>query len=222
MKNLIVIISVALGILLIIGYEEFGLDIGIGVKNQIVVGVLFLFTAIAFKVNFKAPKDNLSSKGSNMNAEDSELKKSKLEKLIENDPEIKKIDQEMRDLVDSQLPILLRIKKNRPDHWKIMVQKGLVPADLKDEDDDSIDFNNQPQSTEMNKNKILSVFLRFFFSGEMKTILFIAGVVFIFFLSPEGQPANRGEDGNGTWNLWVGVLIWGVMVVSYFLEDKMT
>ena len=61
-------------------------------------------------------------------------KKSKpatLQNLIDNDPELKKIDQEIKDLIDSQTPILLRIKKNRPDHWKIMVQKGLVPADLK-------------------------------------------------------------------------------------------
>jgi hypothetical protein len=54
-----------------------------------------------------------------------------LQNVIDNDPELKKIDQEIKDLIDSQTPILLRIKKNRPDHWKIMVQKGLVPADLK-------------------------------------------------------------------------------------------
>ena len=146
MKNLIVIISVALGILLIIGYEEFGLDIGIGVKNQIVVGVLFLITAIALKFNFKALKINLNTK-------DPELKKSKLEALIENDPEIKKIDQEMRDLVDSQLPILLRLKKEHPDLWKIAVEKGLVGPNLKDEDDDSVDESTiDPQKPEKNKS----------------------------------------------------------------------
>jgi hypothetical protein len=37
----------------------------------------------------------------------------------------------MRDLVDSQIPILLRMKKNNPDVWEKMVEKGLVPADLK-------------------------------------------------------------------------------------------
>jgi hypothetical protein len=71
--------------------------------------------------------------------------------LIEDDPEIQKLNQEMRDLVDSQIPILLRIKKNRPDHWKIMVQKGLVPADLKDED--SVDEStSDPQKQEKNKS----------------------------------------------------------------------
>jgi hypothetical protein len=54
-----------------------------------------------------------------------------LQKVIDNDPELKRLRQDMKDLIDSQIPILLRIKKNRPDHWKMMVQKGLVPADLK-------------------------------------------------------------------------------------------
>lgn len=54
-----------------------------------------------------------------------------LQNLIDADPELKQIDKDIKDLIDSQTPILLRIKKNRPDHWKIMVQKGLVPADLK-------------------------------------------------------------------------------------------
>ena len=132
MKNLFIIILVALGILLVIGYEELGLDIGIGAKNQIVIGVLFLISAIALKFNFKTLKIELNKKGL-------ELKKSKLEKLIENDPEIKKIDEEIRDLVDSQLPILLRLKKEHPDLWKLAVEKGLVGANLKDEDEDSND-----------------------------------------------------------------------------------
>jgi hypothetical protein len=132
MKNLFVIILVAMGLLLVFGYEELGLDIGIGAKNQIVIGVLFLISAIALKFNFKALKINLNTKGQ-------ELKKSKLEELIENDPEVKKIDQEIRDLVDSQLPILLRLKKEHPDLWKLAVEKGLVGANLMDEDEDSND-----------------------------------------------------------------------------------
>ena len=70
----------------------------------------------------------------------------------------------------------------------------------------------------MKKNKILSVFLRIFLSGEMQAILFIAGVVFIYFLSPEGQPANRGEDGKGTWNLWVGLVFWGLTGLSSYFQ----
>jgi hypothetical protein len=54
-----------------------------------------------------------------------------LQKVIDNDPQLKKIDQEIKDVIDSQLPILLRIKKNSPEDWKWMVEKGLVPADLK-------------------------------------------------------------------------------------------
>lgn len=54
-----------------------------------------------------------------------------LQKVIDNDPILKKLDKEMKDLVDSQIPILLRMKKNNPDVWEKMVEKGLVPADLK-------------------------------------------------------------------------------------------
>lgn len=140
MKNLFVIILVALGILLVIGYEEIGLDIGIGAKYQIVIGVLFLISAIALKFNFKALKIDLNKKGP-------ELKKSKLEKLIENDPEIKKIDQEIRDLVDSQLPILLRLKKDHPDLWKLAVEKGLVGANLEGEDLNDEKLNLGDKST---------------------------------------------------------------------------
>ena len=153
MKNLIVIILVALGILLIIGYEEFGLDIGIGVKNQIVVGVLFLINAIALKFNFKSLKVNLNTKNPKLNTKDSELKKSKLEKLIENDPEIKKIDRDIQNVIDSQVPYLLKVKKERPEDWAWMVKSGLVPQDLKDEDDDSIDESTiDPQKQEKNKS----------------------------------------------------------------------
>jgi hypothetical protein len=146
MKNFSLIILAALGILLIIGYEELGLDIGIGVKNQIVVGTVFLITAIALTFYFKAPKKNLNTKGPVLN-------KSKLEELIENDPEIKKLEQEMRDLVDSQLPILLRLKKNNPDLWKLAVEKGLVGANLENEDEESIDESaSDSQKQEDKKN----------------------------------------------------------------------
>jgi hypothetical protein len=73
----------------------------------------------------------------------------------------------------------------------------------------------------MKKNKILSVFLRIFLSGEMQAILFIAGVVFIYFLSPEGQPANRGEDGKGTWNLWTGLFLCLLSGGLMFFKDKL-
>jgi hypothetical protein len=53
-----------------------------------------------------------------------------LQKVIDNDPVLKKIDKEIRDLVDSQLPILLRLKKRNPDLWKLMVDKGLVGPNI--------------------------------------------------------------------------------------------
>jgi len=53
-----------------------------------------------------------------------------LQKVIDNDPELKKLDKEMKDLVDSQLPILLRMKKRNPELWKLMVDKGLVGPNI--------------------------------------------------------------------------------------------
>jgi hypothetical protein len=53
-----------------------------------------------------------------------------LQKVIDNDPILKKIDKEIKDLVDSQLPILLRLKKQHPDLWKLAVQKGLVGPNI--------------------------------------------------------------------------------------------
>lgn len=47
------------------------------------------------------------------------------------------------------------------------------------------------------------------------------GAIFVFFLSPEVDPLNKGENGNGSWDLWVGVLIWVVMVLLYFFKDKL-
>ena len=60
----------------------------------------------------------------------SKKKPQSLQKVIDNDPELKKIDKEMRDLVDSQLPILLRLKKQHPDLWKLAVEKGLVGPNI--------------------------------------------------------------------------------------------
>lgn len=53
-----------------------------------------------------------------------------LQKLIDNDPELKVLKKDMKDLIDSQLPILLRIKKRNPELWKLAVEKGLVGPNL--------------------------------------------------------------------------------------------
>lgn len=54
-----------------------------------------------------------------------------LQSVIDKDPVLKKLDKEIEDLRDKQIPILLRIKQNNPEDWKWMVEKGLVPANLK-------------------------------------------------------------------------------------------
>lgn len=67
-----------------------------------------------------------------------------------------------------------------------------------------------------------SIFFQLMVSTTMSYILLCVGAIFVFFLSPEGDPLNKGENGNGSWNLWVGVLIWVVMVLLYFFKDKLS
>lgn len=54
-----------------------------------------------------------------------------LQTIIDNDPVLKQLDKEFRDLTDEQIPILLRMKKRNPRVFQMLVDKGLVPADLK-------------------------------------------------------------------------------------------
>jgi hypothetical protein len=58
-------------------------------------------------------------------------KPEKIEKLINNDPVLKKLDGEIQALAGSFRPRLLDIKKNRPEDWKNLVDAGLVPKDYK-------------------------------------------------------------------------------------------
>ena len=123
MKNFSLIILAALGILLIIGYEELGLDIGIGVKNQIVVGTVFLITAIALTFYLKAPKKNLNTKGP-------VLKKSKLEKSIENDPVLAKLDEEMAEISKDFIPRIRKIRDENPERFKKIQDMGIIDKDF--------------------------------------------------------------------------------------------
>lgn len=54
----------------------------------------------------------------------------------------------------------------------------------------------------------------------MQWILFVVGAFFIYFMSPDGDPLNKGENGKGSWNLWTGLFFWGVIVVWFFLNKK--
>ena len=53
-----------------------------------------------------------------------------LQQAIDNDPELKKIDSEVKDLIGGLRPRLLKIKKERPERWEWLVQHNLVPKDL--------------------------------------------------------------------------------------------
>lgn len=54
-----------------------------------------------------------------------------LQQIVDNDPVLKKIDREIQNTIDSQVPYLLKIKKEKPEDWAWMVKAGLVPKDLK-------------------------------------------------------------------------------------------
>jgi hypothetical protein len=54
-----------------------------------------------------------------------------LQQIINSDPVLRKIDRDISDKMDSQIPYLLKIKKERPEDWDWMVKSGLVSNDLK-------------------------------------------------------------------------------------------
>lgn len=54
-----------------------------------------------------------------------------LQQLVDKDPVLKKIDREIQDTIDSSVPFLLNLKKEKPHVWDVLVKGGLVPNDLK-------------------------------------------------------------------------------------------
>jgi hypothetical protein len=54
-----------------------------------------------------------------------------LQQVLDNDPVLKKIDREIQATMDSQVPYLLKVKRERPEDWAWMVKAGLVPKDFK-------------------------------------------------------------------------------------------
>ena len=54
-----------------------------------------------------------------------------LQQVISSDPVLKKIDREIQATMDSQVPYLLKIKREEPETWAWMLKAGLVTNDLK-------------------------------------------------------------------------------------------
>ncbi len=65
-----------------------------------------------------------------------------------------------------------------------------------------------------------SIFLQLITSYTVLFLLFFAGVFFIYFMSPEGDFLNRGEDGKGSWNLWTGLFLWLLSGVLLFFKKR--
>ncbi len=51
--------------------------------------------------------------------------------VIANDPELKRLDAELQDLATGFKPHLLKVKKEDPKIWDLLVKGGLVPKDYK-------------------------------------------------------------------------------------------
>jgi hypothetical protein len=65
-----------------------------------------------------------------------------------------------------------------------------------------------------------SIFIQLITSYTVLFLLFFAGVFFIYFMSPEGDILNKGEDGKGSWNLWTGLFLWLLSGVLLFFKKR--
>ncbi len=65
-----------------------------------------------------------------------------------------------------------------------------------------------------------SIFIQLITSYTVLFLLFFAGVFFIYFMSPEGDILNKGEDGKGSWNLWTGLFFWLLSGVLLFFKKR--
>lgn len=77
-----------------------------------------------------------------------------------------------------------------------------------------------PKNNTIYKEVLIDLFKELVSFKEMQWILLVVGAFFIFFMSPDGDPLNKGENGKGSWNLWTGLFFWGVIVVWYFLNKN--
>jgi hypothetical protein len=65
-----------------------------------------------------------------------------------------------------------------------------------------------------------SIFIQLITSYTVLYFLFFFGIFFIYFLSPEGDPLNKGEDGKGSWNLWAGLFLWLLSGALLFFKKR--
>jgi hypothetical protein len=65
-----------------------------------------------------------------------------------------------------------------------------------------------------------SIFIQLITSYTVLFLFFFAGVFFIYFMSPEGDILNKGEDGKGSWNLWTGLFLWLLSGVLLFFKKR--
>ncbi len=65
-----------------------------------------------------------------------------------------------------------------------------------------------------------SIFVKLVTSYTVLYLLFFWGIFFIYFLSPEGDPLNKGEDGKGSWNLWTGLFLWLLSGALLFFKKR--
>lgn len=72
----------------------------------------------------------------------------------------------------------------------------------------------------MQKREEPSIIFLLFTSQMMRWIFTIAGFWFIYFMSDKDDPLNKGTNGNGSWNLWTGIIMWVLVFVSQFAKNK--
>lgn len=77
-----------------------------------------------------------------------------------------------------------------------------------------------PKNNSIYKEVFIELFKELVSFKQMQWILFVVGAFFIYFMSPDGDPLNKGENGKGSWNLWTGLFFWGVIAVWYLLNKK--
>jgi hypothetical protein len=65
-----------------------------------------------------------------------------------------------------------------------------------------------------------SIFIQLITSYTVLFLLFFTGVFLIYFMSPEGDFLNKGENGKGSWNLWTGLFLWLLSGVLLFFKKR--
>ncbi len=58
-------------------------------------------------------------------------KPNKLQSVIDNDPVLRKLDDEMQDMLSSYVPKIRKMKEEKPELFKYMQDAGLIPKNFK-------------------------------------------------------------------------------------------